>query len=120
MAVGRTEYMNDSDAPEPNNLVPAADVLAVDAQGQVLLRRRRDTGKWAVGHPDGQAGTRRDRHPCAVAKPRKKSGSRSASNGGDPTSAQTRKPSDSPSDYAPQLCQTWHEGLRLLEQPGLR
>ncbi len=40
MAAGRTEYLNDPNAPKPNSLVPAAGVLAVDADGRVLLQRR--------------------------------------------------------------------------------
>jgi 8-oxo-dGTP pyrophosphatase MutT (NUDIX family) len=48
MAVGRTEYLNDPNAPKPNSLVPAAGVLAVDADGRVLLQQRRDTGQWAI------------------------------------------------------------------------
>ena len=46
--MGRTEYWNDPGAPEPNSLVPAAGVLAVDDRGRVLLQRRRDTGQWAI------------------------------------------------------------------------
>src|ERR1700759_5372894 len=48
MAAGRTEYLNAPDAPKPNSLVPAAGILAIDAQGRVLLQRRRDTGQWAI------------------------------------------------------------------------
>ena len=48
MACGRTEYLNDPEAPKPNSLVPAAGVLAVDPDGRVLLQRRRDTGQWAI------------------------------------------------------------------------
>ncbi len=48
MTVGRTEYLNDPAAPEPNSLVPAAGVLAVDGHGRLLLQRRRDTGQWAI------------------------------------------------------------------------
>jgi 8-oxo-dGTP pyrophosphatase MutT (NUDIX family) len=48
MASGRTEYLNDPEAPKPNSLVPAAGVLAVDSDGRVLLQRRRDTGQWAI------------------------------------------------------------------------
>jgi len=48
MAAGRTEYLNDPEAPKPNSLVPAAGVLAVDPDGRVLLQRRRDTGQWAI------------------------------------------------------------------------
>lgn len=46
--MGRTEYLNDPNAPKPNSLVPAAGVLAVDERGRVLLQRRRDTGQWAI------------------------------------------------------------------------
>ena len=48
MASGRTEYLDDPEAPKPNSLVPAAGVLAVDPGGRVLLQRRRDTGQWAI------------------------------------------------------------------------
>jgi 8-oxo-dGTP pyrophosphatase MutT (NUDIX family) len=48
MASGRTEYLNDPEAPKPNSLVPAAGILAVDPDGRVLLQRRRDTGQWAI------------------------------------------------------------------------
>jgi 8-oxo-dGTP pyrophosphatase MutT (NUDIX family) len=48
MACGRTEYLNDPEAPKPNSLVPAAGVLAVGPDGRVLLQRRRDTGQWAI------------------------------------------------------------------------
>lgn len=44
----RIEYLIDPDAPEPNSLVPAAGVLAVDGAGRLLLQRRRDTGQWAI------------------------------------------------------------------------
>jgi 8-oxo-dGTP pyrophosphatase MutT (NUDIX family) len=46
--MGRVEYWNDPAAPEPNSLVPAAGVLAVDDRGRLLLQRRRDTGQWAI------------------------------------------------------------------------
>jgi hypothetical protein len=38
MATGRTEYLNDPEAPKPDSLVPAAGVLAVDPDGRVLLQ----------------------------------------------------------------------------------
>lgn len=41
----RIKYDDDPAAPKPNSLVPAADVLAVDDVGRVLLQRRRDTGQ---------------------------------------------------------------------------
>lgn len=46
--MGRVEYWNDPAAPEPNSLVPACGVLAVNDNGEILLQRRRDTGQWAL------------------------------------------------------------------------
>ncbi len=46
--MGRVEYLNDPQAPQPNSLVPASGVLVADEQGRVLLQRRRDTGQWAI------------------------------------------------------------------------
>lgn len=46
--MGRTEHWHDPNAPKPNSLVPAAGVLAVNEQGEILLQRRRDTGQWAL------------------------------------------------------------------------
>jgi hypothetical protein len=37
--MGRVEYWNDPQAPEPNSLVPACGVLATDDEGRVLLQR---------------------------------------------------------------------------------
>jgi 8-oxo-dGTP pyrophosphatase MutT (NUDIX family) len=45
--MGRVEYLNDPQAPQPNSLVPASGVLVAD-KGRVLLQRRRDTGQWAI------------------------------------------------------------------------
>lgn len=46
--MSRVEYWHDPDAPEPNSLVPACGVLAIDDDGRLLLQRRRDTGQWAL------------------------------------------------------------------------
>ena len=46
--MGRIEYWNDRAAPQPNSLVPACGILAVDDLNRVLLQRRRDTGQWAI------------------------------------------------------------------------
>ncbi|MFJ9946656.1 NUDIX hydrolase [Kitasatospora sp. NPDC091207] len=46
--MGRTEYYNDPNAPKANTLIPASNMLVVDAQGAILLQRRRDTGQWAL------------------------------------------------------------------------
>jgi 8-oxo-dGTP pyrophosphatase MutT (NUDIX family) len=45
---GRIEYWHDPSAPEPNSLIPACGILAVDSGGRLLLQQRRDTGQWAI------------------------------------------------------------------------
>ena len=46
--MGRTEHYNDPNAPTPNSLVPASNLLVVNDEGAILLQRRRDTGQWAL------------------------------------------------------------------------
>ncbi|MEY9938586.1 8-oxo-dGTP pyrophosphatase MutT (NUDIX family) [Streptacidiphilus sp. MAP5-52] len=46
--MGRTEYLNDPSAPKANTLIPASNLLVVNASGEILLQRRRDTGQWAL------------------------------------------------------------------------
>jgi len=72
--VGRTEYLNDPAAPEPNSLVPAAGVLAVDDTGRLLLQRRRDTGQWAI--PMGKQELGETPTQCAVRETEEETGVR--------------------------------------------
>lgn len=44
----RRDYEDDPNAPKANSLVPAASVVVVDDEGQVLLQRRTDNGMWAL------------------------------------------------------------------------
>jgi ADP-ribose pyrophosphatase YjhB (NUDIX family) len=44
----RIDYLNDPHAPPANSLVPSANVIVVNDQGQILLIRRTDNGNWAV------------------------------------------------------------------------
>ncbi|MFC5264338.1 NUDIX domain-containing protein [Kribbella qitaiheensis] len=46
--MARTEYYGDPDAPTPNTLIPACNMLVVNDAGQLLMQRRRDTGQWAL------------------------------------------------------------------------
>jgi 8-oxo-dGTP pyrophosphatase MutT (NUDIX family) len=62
--MGRVEYWNDPAAPKPNSLVPACGVLAADDAGGVLLRRRRDTGQWAI--PMGKQELGETPSQCAI------------------------------------------------------
>jgi ADP-ribose pyrophosphatase YjhB (NUDIX family) len=44
----RIDYLNDPDAPRANSLVPSANVIVVNDQGQILMIRRTDNGNWAA------------------------------------------------------------------------
>jgi 8-oxo-dGTP pyrophosphatase MutT (NUDIX family) len=46
--LSRTEYYDDSEAPEPNSLVVAASAVVTDDRGRILLQRRRDNDLWAL------------------------------------------------------------------------
>ncbi|KOU16351.1 MULTISPECIES: NUDIX domain-containing protein [unclassified Streptomyces] len=47
----RTDYFNDPDAPKANSIVPAVTAFVVNDNGEVLLERRSDNGRW--GMPGG-------------------------------------------------------------------
>jgi ADP-ribose pyrophosphatase YjhB (NUDIX family) len=44
----RIDYLDDPQAPKANSLVPSANVIVVNDQGEILLIRRTDNGNWAV------------------------------------------------------------------------
>ena len=44
----RIDYLNDPQAPKANSVVPSANVIVVNDQGDILLIRRTDNGNWAV------------------------------------------------------------------------
>lgn len=46
--MGRRDYLNDPAAPPANSLVPAASVVVVNDDGDILLHRRTDNDKWAL------------------------------------------------------------------------
>lgn len=46
--MGRTEHYYDPDAPAPNSLVPASNLLVCNDAGKILLQRRRDTQQYAT------------------------------------------------------------------------
>ena len=46
--MGRTEYYDDPNAPEPNRIVPAATVFVQDDAERVLMVQRSDNGLWAL------------------------------------------------------------------------
>ena len=44
----RIDYLDDPDAPPANSLVPSANVIVVNDQGEILMMRRTDNDNWAV------------------------------------------------------------------------
>jgi 8-oxo-dGTP pyrophosphatase MutT (NUDIX family) len=46
--MGRIEYYRNPQAPRPNTLIPASNLLVVNDDSEILLQRRRDTGQWAL------------------------------------------------------------------------
>jgi ADP-ribose pyrophosphatase YjhB (NUDIX family) len=44
----RIDYLDDPAAPKANSLVPSANVIVVNDQGEILLIRRTDNDNWAV------------------------------------------------------------------------
>jgi ADP-ribose pyrophosphatase YjhB (NUDIX family) len=48
MAPGRIDYLDDPDAPAANSVVPSANVVVVNDEGQILLIRRTDNGNIAL------------------------------------------------------------------------
>ena len=60
----RIEHWGNPDAPAPNSLVPASNLLVVSSSGEILLQRRRDTGQWAL--PGGKQDFGETPSQCAV------------------------------------------------------
>jgi ADP-ribose pyrophosphatase YjhB (NUDIX family) len=44
----RIDYLDDPAAPKANSVVPSANVLVINNQGEILMIRRTDNGNWAV------------------------------------------------------------------------
>lgn len=44
----RIDYLNDPAAPKANSVVPSANVIVVNAWGEILMIRRTDNDNWAV------------------------------------------------------------------------
>jgi 8-oxo-dGTP pyrophosphatase MutT (NUDIX family) len=70
--MGRVEFYNDPEAPEPNTLIPACNLLVVDEAGRILLQRRRDTGQWAL--PGGAQELGESPSDCAVRECKEETG----------------------------------------------
>lgn len=70
--MGRRDYENDPNAPEPNSLVPAASVVVVNDAGRVLLQRRVDNGMWAL--PGGKMELGESLAGCGVRETKEETG----------------------------------------------
>jgi 8-oxo-dGTP pyrophosphatase MutT (NUDIX family) len=44
----RIDYLDDPAAPKANSVVPSANVIVINDQGEILMIRRTDTDNWAV------------------------------------------------------------------------
>jgi 8-oxo-dGTP pyrophosphatase MutT (NUDIX family) len=44
----RVDYLNDPNAPEANNMVPAVSAIVPDSDGRILLIRRTDNNYWSI------------------------------------------------------------------------
>lgn len=49
--MSRRDYDNDPDAPQAQQIVPAVTAFVMNSQGEILLERRSDNGRW--GMPGG-------------------------------------------------------------------
>jgi 8-oxo-dGTP pyrophosphatase MutT (NUDIX family) len=46
--MARIDYLNDSNAPPANSLVPAASAIVTNGEGKILLHRRSDNTLWGL------------------------------------------------------------------------
>lgn len=70
--VGRVDYYDDPNAPAANSLVPAASAIVTDAEGRLLLHRRRDNNMWAL--PGGVMELGESLTDCVVREVREETG----------------------------------------------
>lgn len=44
----RIDWIDDPSAPEPNSIVPSANIIVADSEGRILMIRRTDSGNYAL------------------------------------------------------------------------
>jgi ADP-ribose pyrophosphatase YjhB (NUDIX family) len=54
--VARTDYFDDPNAPEVNSVVPAVTAFVQSGDGQILMERRTDNGRWGLPGGTHQTG----------------------------------------------------------------
>src|SRR3954468_3079203 len=69
----RLDYLDDSDAPKANSLVPSVNVGVLNERGELLLIRRTDNENWAmpggamnIGETIAEAGVRETREETGI------------------------------------------------------
>lgn len=70
---GRIDYHDDPNAPKPNSMVPAVNVVVANDAGEILLIRRSDNDNWALpggaidlGESAAQAGIRETKEETGI------------------------------------------------------
>jgi 8-oxo-dGTP diphosphatase len=70
--MARRDYFYDPAAPRPNSIKPAAAVALFDADGKILLLRRKDNEKWTM--PGGTLNFGESLTDCAIREVREETG----------------------------------------------
>lgn len=70
--MARRDYFYDPAAPKPNSIHPAAAVALLNAEGNILLLRRRDNDKWTM--PGGTLDFGESMTDCATREVREETG----------------------------------------------
>ncbi len=70
--MGRRDFYNDPAAPKANSLVPAASAVVTDAEGRIVLQRRRDNEMWAL--PGGAMELGESLADCAIRETKEETG----------------------------------------------
>ncbi len=68
----RIDWLNDPDAPPANSIVPSANVIVVNDEGQILMIQRSDNGNWAV--PGGGMDLGESMSGCAIRETKEETG----------------------------------------------
>ncbi len=68
----RIDWLNDPEAPPANSIVPSANVIVVNDQGEILMIQRSDNGNWAV--PGGGMDLGESMPGCAIRETKEETG----------------------------------------------
>ena len=68
----RIDWLDDPNAPVANSIVPAANVIVVNAEGQILMIERTDNANWAL--PGGGQDLGESMPGCAIRETKEETG----------------------------------------------